>query len=380
MKIKSLIFFSYLAIFLMTLTNVQAENNSSGIIEGKIINKTKGKEVVPFIEIILQQYSKQTPSEKQITRTDKNGKFHFKNLSTDSQHSYSLNLNFQGAEYYSDIIIFEKGETLKTLEIPVYDSTVNVKNIKVKAGHYIFDIEKGKLSITEVFIFQNPENKTYVGEKVGMKGKNMTLRFTLPKGFEVLNFQSGLMSCCVENLEDGFYDTMPLYPGQREIAFSYKISYNSSRYIFSPKINYPVENLNFLILDTGIKVESKDLHKEDSLEIQGKRYFRLSGREIEPNAEIKISMDNLPYNQSSLKFFALGVLFILIVSGFIYPFIKRKKSLSPEQELKNKRKQLLSGIANLDDQYEAGNISEEIYLKARSEMKQKLIDIFSKQK
>jgi len=358
------------------------ENILDGRFVGRISNRTQGGILIPGLEVYLEKYVDQNLTEKVKTSTDRDGYFQFIGLSVSPQYSYRISLKYQGVDYSGHLFFFSPGENLKTMEIGVYDATDNPDKIKISMKHIFVDIEQNILRITEAMRLENTGNTTYRG----------SLHFSLPQGFENLQYERGLMSCCIEEKGNGFLESMPFYPGVKEVTYSYQLKYNSSKYLFAPVIDYPTEDLDLMIRDLGVKLESKRLVFISSIDMGEKKFLRLSARGLTPKENVEVKISGLPLGPERYRIYVLIAAGLFILLGFTYPFLKKKGVYLKREEVAlesekgvvspetNISKKLFKEIAELDDRYAAGEIETEEYEKLREKKKKILLRLLSQQK
>ncbi len=369
------------AIFTLSLSvPTLAAEPDSGVIEGQLVNGTEGGSSVADQEIALQTYLNDTEVKKATTRTDAEGRFVFDGLSTEPGYSYQITLNFQQADYSSDWLSFDGGETSKFTEITVYDSTTSDEAITVVNAHTIIYVEQDSLQVKEYFFFANMSDRTYIGSnEIDTEGTRETLKFYLPSEATELQPGNGLMGCCIYDSEDGFVDSMPVLPGSKEVVYSYRVDYNSGAYTFSRNVNYSIMSYNFLVQGEGSNVISDQLIVEEPLDISGIRFNHLSGGDFTPGDTVVAQISGLPNTGSQgiiiWVVLALGVL----VGGFGFSYLLRKRRLQPVRaKASPDRQKLLVELAQLDDEFESGKIDEEVYRRLRAKKKSQLVALLQK--
>jgi len=370
-----------LMIFILSLSApALAAEPGSGIIDGQLVNGTEGGSSLADQEVTLKTYLDNTEVDSTTAQTDAEGKFVFDGLSTEPGYSYQVTLTFQEADYYSEWLNFDEGETTKSTEVIVYDSTTSDEAIKVATAHTVIYVEQGSLWVEEYFLFVNEADRTYIGSKeITAEGTKETLRFSLPKGATELQPGIGLMECCIYNSEEGFVDSMSILPGGKEVAYSYKVDYSSGAYTFSRRVNYPTANFDLLVQGEGIKVASDQLTIEEPLSIEGILFNHLSGKELAPGSTLVVHLSGLPQtnNQGAVKWVVLTLIVLGAGFGFVYLMRKgRVQPVSPDQI----RQRLLVEIAQLDDDFEAGKIPEAVYRRLRAETKAQLLKLMQRSK
>lgn len=318
--------------------------------------------------------------ESRTAVTDDAGRFRFEGLPTGSNYTYELSLVYQGADYTWEGITFAAGETAKSVETVVYDSTSSPETIKVEVAHVVIEPQDKEIAVTEILLFVNEGQKTYIGsETVAPDGKKATLRFSLPSGATKVTPRQGLMECCLVQNGKGFVDTMSLKPGPKEVVFSYQVAYSDSALLFAKAVDYPTTALNVLIKDMGLQVQSDSLAKAGPVTIQGKSYLLFPGKNLTPGANWVLRLSGLPQGsfQDNFRWLAIALPVIVLGIGLTYPLFRsrmaRKPTPSPQSGAETERRRLLQEIAQLDDDFEAGKLSTADYREKRAEKMAHLI-------
>ncbi len=373
-----------IVLILSLSTAALADEPGSGIIEGVVVNKTVDGGSVANQDVTLKTFLDDTEVNSNSTRTDAEGRFVFDGLSTEPGHSYYAVLTFQEAEYYGEWLSFDDGETTKSTEVIVYDSTTDDGAIKVATAHTIIYIEQGSLLVKEYFVFVNQSDRTYIGlEEATTEGNRETLQFALPKDIDELRLGQGLMECCVSASEEGFIDSMAVLPSGREVAYSYLVSYDSGSYTFSQRVNYPTASFDLLVQGEDTEVAVSQLSAEEPLDIEGARFSHFTGQGLAPGDTLVIELSGLPQtsNQRFLTWIAMILGVLILGAGSIY--LLRKKRPSPVKaadSLEESRQRLLVELAQLDDDFEGGKLPERAYQRVRRQKKAQLIKLMQRPK
>ncbi len=385
MRMKNLLMAMFFLLLAVGQNIALAIDSGKGYIEGKVISKTIGK-AVPDQEVTLYKYLNRKEVGKESTKTDEEGKFRFENLLTQPDYAYGLYAKYQEAEYWSAAITFKGKTAVEDALLTVYESTSNAENIKVKLHHIIFDIQGQFLLVKEIILFYNEGERTYIGEKREGEDKRITLSFSLPEGFSNPEYLQGLMSCCIVPSEQGFLDTMAVKPGPRELVFTYQLRYDSKKYLFRKPVNYDTASLDVLVPAVGVKASSQILSPvPNPMELKGKKYLYLKTQEtIKAGTPLTLELSNLPAGQGFFKIIAYSLVAILILLGFAYPFFRKGKVDKSDKgkvkddkgKVKDSKEALLAAIAQLDDQFQAGKISEKDYRNLRKEKKERLMKLY----
>lgn len=372
-------------IFILGLSaSALAAEPASRIIEGRVVNGTAGGSSVADQNITLKTYLNDAEVDATSTETDAEGRFVFDDVSAESGYDYQVVLTFQDAEYYSEWLSFAEGETTRSVEAIVYDSTTSDEAIKVTMTHTIIYVGQDSLQFMEYFLFVNEADRTYIGsEESVIEGKRETLRFFLPQEATELQITMGLMECCIMGSEEGFIDTMPVLPGGKEMAYSYTVDYNAGVHTLSQRVYYPITNLDLLIQGESVEVASDRLTVSEPMDIEGVRFKHFSGRDFAPGDILVAQLSGLleTNTQGVIKWVALAL--VVLVVGASLGYLLRKKRLQPvgtEDNLDLRRQRLLVELAQLDDNFESGKIPEDAYRRLRAEWKAQLVELMRRSK
>ncbi len=370
----------------------QTQDIAEGMIEGAITNKTPAGGTVENQEIILHVSKGGSEIETLVARTNSSGGFEFRDLFTDEDYSYYISLDYQGGEYLSETVSFEKEQRHIILDLIVYDSTSSDEKIKVEIDHLvILEAEEGFLLISEALVFNNTGDKTYIGEEDDLSGVKQSLRISLPTGFYDLEYVRGLMDCCASQTKDGIIDIMDLKPGPKTVTIRYKLNYSSKNYLFTKLFDYTTTNF-YILAPTVFQTASDSLILEGPVEIEGTLYTALGlEEEMSANSKITVEISGLPSGGWRFMYAAIfGLVAFFVVLGLAYPLLKKSKASKKQvsqkriepaeagEDLETERKSLFSLLAHLDDQFEAKEMPEHLYREMRKELKEKLVRIMEK--
>ncbi|RJP58854.1 MAG: hypothetical protein C4549_03115 [Deltaproteobacteria bacterium] len=372
-----------LLLFLLLPVVSMAEDLSSGIIKGRVINNTLDGKGVRGIEIILYEFVDGKESEIGRTKTDPAGSFSFQGISVDKKIVYYSTTKYKEVEYFSQPIGFEDKKTL-TLDLIVYETTGQDTDIYAKMHHIFLEIKGDSLWIKELMIVENRGDMVYVGHNMLEPGKKETLRISLPKEAANIKYIDGLMPYYVVKTEQGFSDTIDIKPGMKKILFSYTVDYRGPGYQFKKGIPLKTDNIDFFFPDKGIKVKSNQLEFKGTLGDSAGRFSRLSGKNFPKGSQIVIEFHGLPWMKNLFKWVIIGLVIVLIGAGFAFSFIKRgqyqdegegQASRPNKINLSGQKQAVLQAIAELDDLSESGGVDSEEYRMKRAELLKKAKEI-----
>lgn len=383
--IRSFVAFSLLGLVLFFPRALPAEGDSGkGKISGIINNGTDGKRVAGA-KVTLKNYDGDQEKDRKGTISDQAGNYSFSGLEKGPRLSYVVQAVYKGVEYLSDIMIFGDGKQEISYNVTVYDTTNSNAKISVKMHHLVIEPTENAFWVRELMILQNRDNRVYVGGEMIRDDKKETLRISLPPQARDIQLTKGLQSAFVVKTERGMSDTLGIKPGRKEILFAYKINYGNEGFNLSKKITLATDSLDFFV-PKGIPVQGKNVQYAGLIGESGKEFAHFSGKNLSKGATVGIIFERLGKTKKSIKGLAVTIGVVIVGLGLAYPLIRRRKRTdeiegyeweveteeeSPEEE----RTSLLMAMAELDDQLDAGEISEEEHDKKRRALKEKVIEV-----
>ncbi|MBI4537433.1 MAG: carboxypeptidase regulatory-like domain-containing protein [candidate division NC10 bacterium] len=368
-------------------------------IDGGLINRTPQGKSVEGVEVTLTAYRNEQEAGKSTTRTDRGGRFQFRDLSSKPGDAYTVTVRYQEAEYNSERILLENAGATRNLEIPVYDSTTDGSQISVKVHHVVFAVEAGDIRAEELLAVRNAGDKAYVGAKEVSGGRRATLQFTLPAGAREIKYGQGLMECCIVPGEQGFVDTMDVKPGERQVMFSYTLAPAGGGVQFVRPVDYPTEAVEVFIPESGLQISPGGLKPAGAVSGEKQRFLRFTGARLEAPGAITLTLANLPSAGGRWRPLAYATVGILLLAGVTYPLIRRRRSLpsvpspavgagappamtgpgSPgKMELALRKVELVAALAELEAIHEGGRIPEEEYRRLRGEKRKALRGVLAR--
>lgn len=382
-RIGKMVFMAVLlALFPQLPVTSMAADTLQGVIKGNVLNKTLNEKAVEGLEITLHRYAQEKDIEVNHTKTDQTGSFSFQDISIDKNSAYYISTGYSGIKYFSEATHFQKEKTLR-LDLAVYETTSEDRNIKIKMHHFMLAIDGGGFKIKEVMILENRGDRVYVGSREVGPGKKETLRISLPKNATNLHFYKPKGRFFVKTKE-GFTDTTDIKPGEKEILFSYAINSTKSNYRFVKDIALETYNLNFIFPEKGVVVKSDQLKLNGPTGKSGQRFFHLSGKNLAKGSQIVLEL-GLLQTKNLFKWVVIGLVALLIGVGFALPLRNRRKcrdeeedGRSPEGEkkaLSQTRRAILEAIVELDDLSESGEIRPDEYNMERASLLKKAKEI-----
>lgn len=368
-----------IADYLLTV-KVRPDTGKGGIITGRVLDKTNDR-AVPGAKITLTSFMGDKETGRIDADTSKDGAFEFASLPWD--RSYMVTVEYNGAEYSTDKMVFYPGEDTKTLDLPVFEPTDSGADISVSEGHMIVQVVEGGLSIADLSSFENKGDRMYVGSANLADGRKETLKFSVPPDAADLNFVHGITPESIVRTENGFSDTASVMPGPKRVVFAYTVPLDPDGGTIEKTIEYPTQNFLLLVSKTNEQVTVEGLAGGDVVKIENEDFIKWSGEGLAPGHKISIKFVNPDAWKGYIKWAGVVILILAVGGGILYSSLAKgeRSGRAPErtaanrEDLMRRRTALIKEIAALDDRFEAGGIDEAGYRVLRENKKTELIEV-----
>ena len=271
------------------------------------------------------------------------------------------------------------------------------------------DVQRGVLTVSEVFALQNLNNRAYVGSFDASKGKPNALRFTLPQGAKNIALGKGFDGYHVIQVDRGFASDAALLPGSNEFSFSFELPYTTTTYDFQYETIYPTVQLSFLV-DPNLHASVNTLKAGGVVEANNHSYLVFKGTVLPARQQITLHLEGLPqsknasapsFNATTIWLLVGGVLLcaLIALTWFLYRSRRRPASVAATNRRSSGRsraampmdtgkrqtatsreerqEKLLQELLQLDKDYEAGKLTKPVYEERRSKTKARLRTLMS---
>jgi hypothetical protein len=385
------IFLGHLALLIALLTvlvtAVPASADPVGEIQCQLINGTEdGNTELGNYTLTLVTYNGTALESMNSTVTEADGTFLFTELETAPGFSYGVMVDYQEVTYYSSLINFGGNSTQEPANITVFDSTDSDEMIEVTISHTLVELSGDSLEMREMYNFTNTANTTYIGSEEVGDGRMKTLSFSLPEGATVVQYSREYATINdIVATDEGFADTTPVAPGPTTATVTYTVPYSSDTYAFSKTMYYHTERYDLLV-DLGVEASCDQLDEQpETFDSGSGQYAQFTGEHLDAGDSIAADLTSTGDGGSDFPvlWIVVGVLGAALLGLLAYVMLRgRDESPAPvavryESDVDVARERLLREIADLDDDYEEGNISEAEYQTLRATKKEELLRIIS---
>lgn len=373
-------------------------------VRGRIINGTTGEPVIGDMNIELSAFDQNFQQTLVMTSTsDAEGNFLFNLQDVSPSWAFIPSVVYEGVDFTGDVFQFQSETPDRDVTVTVFEPTVEDDEILVQQWHIVAEVIEGNLRLGEVFIFVNQGNEVYVGPTGEPEGG--TVRIPLPVEAVDPTFRRGfggsdsfLPANELMPIDNDWVDVFPLRPGLGGMIMlaQYSLPYEGSLTLERP-VYYAVDSLS-IVVPQGVTVDTDDGWEEgeaQTLPEQGNfvtyRYaaaergdtitIRLSG---EPDVVVTSGGSAAASVRNENNELFIGVVALAVVAGGAFYLYRSRQNATEldeddtEIEPALDKESLLQAIADLDEQYEAGELNEGDYQAERQRLKALLLDIWNK--
>ena len=355
-----------------------------GAVRGQVVNGTAGAAAPGGLTVTLHSFEGNALLTTLTTTAAADGAFGFDAVAFAPGRQFVVVTQYQGVDYSSQPAEFgaAAGDEAPALEVelPVFETTSDRSVLAVPQSHLFLEFtQPGQVTVGVLYTFSNRGDQT-----VAALGDN-PLQFTLPAGATDLNVQGGQLNETYFLNDRGFAVLWTVPPGEAtsQILFSYRLPY-PGQLSFAQPVDFPVEAVNLLVADLNVTVTGDALMNQGPQVFQGEQFQNFihgplgAGQQLafevrgEPGATVGggATAPN-PLADTSNLAVGLGALGVtLLALGFL---LYRRKPAAPRS-----REDLLQALAELDDEFAAGDVPEADYRRERTQLKEELTLVWRK--
>ncbi len=423
-----------LALFMFPFTQAHADSNthmsgsatSNGRIYGQLLNGTHKNAPMAKQKVTLQVAQGNLGIDYATVTTDANGAYSFPELPTDKSTSYSVFFSYEGAQYNSTLINLAT-KPVQQVNLTVYEATTSLAHIAVVQATILLhaaNAKNGVVPVSELIIFRNLGNSTYVGSLHATANQGMpnALRFSLPHTANNLALSAGFNGYQSVQVNSGFATNAAVPPGDSQFSFTFDMPYTAASYDFDYLVNYPTVRLTMMV-PVAIHASSDTLQSLGPSTVYQQEYDIFAANALR-NVDVHVQLEGLPVaslpasglptssspfssSNVSLLWLLVGLLsmaIILYLTWFLYrsrrrlalaPVPAKKKAKQAQKNVQvhqsvplksaksNKARPLdeeqilLQALLELDKSYEAGTLKKVDYQEQRAKIKAQLRALLS---
>lgn len=346
-----------------------------GVVHGTIRNASESGVVPIDLEITLHGLDGQQEVIAETTLVGHDSEYLFEDLEIVPGRLFFVTFLYKGVAYQSTMAHLTQSETMLELPVTIYETTNDANQVSVDRLHLLFEFpNQGVIRVVEMWVLSNRSDRMLVSQDGGA-----VVQISLPLGATDLRFEQGAEDS-FSLTEHGFAYISPLMPGMdvEQLNFSFDMPYEG-QLAFRQVVSYPVEAVVVLLPEDGVKVQGDGLQDQSDLStVEGMDGYTIGPLSAGDILALNLSgRPTLESEDSSLSNVAIGVGALggaLIVAGLWWYQVRGGGGILARVRGKSDYQALLRAIAALDNDFEAGEISEVKYRRRRERLKRQALD------
>jgi mono/diheme cytochrome c family protein len=361
-----------------------AEASAVGVVTGQITNGTAGGVVPPDLTVVLYRLDQQLNQTQYETQADASGAYRIEGVPFDASSNYVATVNYRDRLFTSQVAT----GTGATLDLPVtiYELTEDPSVLTISGVVTQVNAVGTSLEVTQVMSFSNSSDRAFSTSQAASDGRAISIAVPLPVGSVV----AGLINQGRYVLIPDQYtvlDTVPVLPGDNHVVhFVYIVPYDSGGAVIEQPIAYNLTGQVRLLLSPDTLTASSEQLAPLGVETIGQRRFQSYGGTLALTAgdSLRYTLSGAPaatageaesgVTSSTLPLVILAVigLQVVIFSGIYLLIDNRRRRAAPALSNAQLIDALISQIAELDAEFEAGKIEKSLYERQRALLKDRL--------
>ncbi|MFQ5790756.1 MAG: hypothetical protein ACE5JI_09800 [Acidobacteriota bacterium] len=342
----------------------------------KLRNGTAGGVVGARIPVRLETFRGEQKVSEQTVSTSHHGEVLFFGLSDEPNVSFQARVDYAAVPYVTEVISYLPEETHKTVELTVYETTDEPQDLMVSVAHLFFKADEEGVTVQEMLLINNQGDRNYIGTPAAAGAGRQTLVFSLPRDAYDIRIGTGLMSCCILVRETVIVDSMEMPPGSKEVSFSYRLPSRLTTLEWERPVDLPIAQV--VLVAEHAQLESMTARLAPMTAHAGTATdgdpvsTTLSGRDLRPGEVLKARVVRLPGSLASRLRLALGFLTAAALGMVAFAALRsyRRRHVSRTSPSPD---ELAEQIAELDRQFEAGEMAPSTYESHRARLKADLV-------
>lgn len=367
--------------FVQPVVTEERAPQALGTIRGQIIQGTVGGSSVVGLEAVLHIVDGQSREQVVQQIVGEDGSYQFEDMVIRPDFSYVITVNKQGMIFSSQVATGDINIPDKVLDVTIYEITDDPAVIEVNSRAIQINLTPQGLYIIEVIDVTNiSADRVYAQDRMVEGDGWVSVSVPIPEGAQLQPDHTDLNRFALSVGGREVLDLRPVLPGtQHYIQFAYSLPFSDSLTI-PLLINYQTaDSIEFYVDGNHLTLTGEGIEFSRNADFDGSPYrvYKVSSTpEMGQLLTYQISLptsEEPPVADPTITRAALAA--ILVLSGVVLLgiafFVYWRQS---RNEADNTNAQdIMIKIAQLDKQFETGDIKKSVYQKQRNMLKSRLI-------
>jgi len=347
------------------VTSTVDQELSAGTIVVQVVDSAR----VPVAKqpVLLGVMEQSGARESKTCLTDENGACSFDRLPTDTQHSYRVNVPYEGARYSSKPLRLdpEKGQRVQVIRL---ETTTDDRRVFQVLGRTMIEFRDDRAHITQDARLANLGDATYVFPEGGLK-------IRLPDGFKAFEAMAVMTNQQLTATEDGLEIGGSIAPGRVNLMWTYDVPVGGTSMTLEQIV--PFSTMEYQVVSDYVDGMSLEVEGFQVARVHegGDRRFLVAGLMRRPGDppfdRFRIHIRGIP-GSGPLPYLASLVALVFAILGLSLLLRPADQTEAIGKLRDERRKELLDEIAELEGQRTAELIGPSFYEHRRRELTDEL--------
>ena len=304
-------------LLLLSLVAAAQMEALTGEISGSAVNGSADDEPLAGEIVILRVSQDGAFVVAAETTADARGRFRFPDLPADGSLIYLAGINRGGVHYPGSRIRLTPQRPAARVKLTGYDTFESPSPLVCRRHEIAVTPGLGFLEVAETLLIDNPQKRTYTGQKVNDRPP-VTMRLSLPDGIEKVTFDREFHGRNFQFHEGKLLTEIPWPPGRRELKFVYRVPVERTYAIFERVLDQPTDRLSLKVAAKGETSLSCNLPQARP-EGGGERTFASRGKPLPEGYRLTLRLGDVPLRfETYARWGAVAVLLALVAGSLAF--------------------------------------------------------------
>jgi hypothetical protein len=298
--------------------------SADGVIEGFVVNATRGHEVSPGTNVVLRARLDGEFVVMASTTTQADGSFRFIGLPLDCL--YLPGANQDDVHFPGPRVSLNADRPYATVRLKVFESVSETNPLVIESLEIVVQAEPGCLKVRETMLIDNPSSQCYVGSPRHPGGGPVTLELGIPANFERITFDKEAFGRQFKLINDKLITGIPWPPGKRELAFAYVIANETGNRTWQRRIDLPCSRVSM-----NVKADKPEnvVCNLPVMRTRGKEEacFQSNAQRLPAGHRLKLELDHLPMSTMVYARRVASVLLMTLVAAVSVVSVRRRSKV-----------------------------------------------------
>lgn len=368
----------------------------NGTVTGTVTNGTTQTSLAADTQVTLTAFDETFQPTLTLTTTlDAAGNYQFDLSDIPPEWAYLATVNYAGVNFGSESGQLSRANPTLDLPVSVYEPSSDASQVTIDQLHIILEFSDGFVQVNELYQFSQNDLTVFIGAQGDVS--QGTVEISLPAGVTAPTFSRSFGSLDsffpatdLIQTANGWADVVPLRPGVGTLSLlvRYNLPYDDNLDL-SHDLQYNLGGVNLVMPDVGVTLANEAEWVSQGAQVISEGAFLSFTRELIPAGDsLAISLSGQPEVATSSTGNAIvirnqnqemligGIALAFSLAGAVYLWQRWQQTNDDNETAEPGREELLQAIADLDDQFAAGEIAEKEYSRRRQALKEQLMAVW----